>query len=97
MFFAVGDCLPEINMHKEMKNFFVTNQGSKLYIKINTGHVDQFVLLSLKGLTPSNAKASLKFLLSAPKLLNATSVSMCFHAGLSTTDRIMLSLLTCFV
>jgi hypothetical protein len=35
-----GERLPEIKMHSEMKNFLVTNQGSRLYIKINTGQVD---------------------------------------------------------
>jgi len=30
MFFDVGDIFLEMRMHKEMKNFFVTNQGSKL-------------------------------------------------------------------
>ena len=97
MLLDVGDCLPEIKMHNEMKNFFVTNQGSKLYIKTRIGHVDQFVLFNLKGLTPSNAKASRKFLRSTPKVPNAASVSMCFHAGLSTTDHMTLSELTCLV
>jgi len=56
MLFEVGDFFPEIKIHKEMKNFLMTNQGSKLYIKINTGQVDQFVLLNLKGLALSKAK-----------------------------------------
>ena len=97
MFVAVGDHFPHINMDNDMKNFLVTNHGFKLNIKISTGHVDQFVLLNLNGFTPSSANASRMFLSSRPKMSNAMSVSMCFHAGLSTTDRIMSSSLTCFV
>ena len=48
MFVEDGDFLPDINIHNDMKNFIVINYGSKLYIKINTGHVDQLVVLSLK-------------------------------------------------
>ena len=78
MFVAVGDRFPDIKMHNEMKNFFVTNQGSKLYIKTSTGHVDQVVLLNLNGLTSSSAKASRMLRSSVPKLSNAASVLMCF-------------------
>jgi hypothetical protein len=67
MFVAVGDRFPDIKMHNEIKNFFVTNHGSKLYIKTSTGHVNQFVLLKLNELTPSSAKASRKFGSSVPK------------------------------
>lgn len=95
-FAEVGECFPNINIHKEMNFCFVTNQGSK-FTKIDTCHVDQLVLLKLNKFTPSKKKASRMFLTFNPKLSNVRSLLMCFHARLSTTKHMKPSSLTWLV